>query len=135
MMKTYHASCHCGALAYEADFDLAAGTTRCNCTFCRKTRNWAVRADPATFRVTKGAATAYGHKADQSYDAANYFCPTCGVRVYSQGNIPEMGGAFVTIALATLDDATEAELIAAPVTWCDGLHDNWWNPPGEVRHL
>lgn len=135
MKRVHHGSCHCGEVAYEAEFDLAEGTTRCNCTFCRKTRNWAVRADPVSFHVTRGAPMAYGQVGDRPYGAASYFCPTCGVRVFSRGNIPEMGGEFVTVAVATLDDADEADLIAAPVTWCDGLHDNWWVPPAEVRHL
>ncbi|MFN4099816.1 MAG: GFA family protein, partial [Pararhodobacter sp.] len=63
------------------------------------------------------------------------FCATCGVRMFSSGDIPELGGAFVTVSIAVLEDATEAELIAAPVIWCDGLNDNWWSPPAEVRHL
>lgn len=135
MTRTHHGSCHCGAVAFAADIDLAAGTTRCNCTYCRKTRNWGVRADPATFAVTKGTPRAYGNDGGGEYEAANHFCPDCGVRLFARGNIPELGGRFVTVAVATLDDVPEAELIAAPVTWCDGLNDNWWNPPEEVRHL
>jgi hypothetical protein len=134
-MTLHHGSCHCGAVAYEADIDLAAGTTRCNCTYCRKTRNWGVRAAPATFRVTKGVPMAYGTDGTAEYEAANLFCPACGVRLFARGNIPELGGLFVTVAVATLDDVPVEDLIAAPVTWCDGLHDNWWNPPDEVRHL
>jgi hypothetical protein len=79
MKKTYHGSCHCGAVRIEADLDLAAGTGRCNC--------------------------------------------------------PEIGGAYVSINLACLDDADPAELASAPVRYMDGRHDNWFNPPTETRHL
>jgi len=35
----------------------------------------------------------------------------------------------------SLDDLPPADLIAAPVTYYDGLHDNWREKPAEVRYL
>ncbi|MDX8355623.1 GFA family protein [Cognatiyoonia sp. IB215182] len=135
MRKTYHGSCHCGAIAFETDIDLSEGTNRCNCTFCRKTRNWTAAATPDAFRITRG------HKWLRRYDAsgqsinAHCFCGKCGVRLFSEGDIPELGGAYVAVAIATLDDVDDEALSEAPVNWMDGLNDNWWEAPTQTRHL
>jgi hypothetical protein len=46
-----------------------------------------------------------------------------------------MGGDFVGIFLATLDNAEDAELAGAPVRYSDGRNDDWQNPPAETVYL
>ncbi|GHC55031.1 GFA family protein [Neogemmobacter tilapiae] len=139
MLKTYHGTCHCGAVEFEVPLDLSQGTNRCNCTYCRKTRHWgAAVADPTTLRVTNGQAaisTYNGRDGGPDAPIAHAFCSHCGTKLFTTGDIAELGGRFASVYLPALEDATEAELIAAPVFWCDGLHDNWWNPAAETRHL
>lgn len=137
-MTTYHGSCFCGAVAFQAKGDLSQGTLRCNCSFCRKMRYWEMRLpDPAGFRLIRGAGALAEtpRRHDDGMDMHHHFCARCGTRLWTQGNLPELGGAFVMVCVSALDDVPEADLAAAPVTYADGAHNDWMQPPAETRHL
>jgi hypothetical protein len=138
MKKTYHGSCHCRAVTFEADIDLGEGTGKCNCTFCWKQRSWNVgQLDPADFRLITGADSLgdYGRSGDWG-EIHHLFCTRCGIATHGHGRIEQIGGKHTfSVRLAALDDLPVEELIAAPVQYQDGLHDNWWNAPAETRHL
>lgn len=138
MKKTYHGGCHCGAVTFEADIDLDQGTSKCNCTFCWKQRMWgAGQMSPADFRLLTGdeALGDYTKNGDWG-EVHHYFCSRCGIATHGDGRIEEMGGdPYVTVHLAALDDLPVERLIAAPVHFMDGLHDDWQHAPAETRHL
>ncbi len=132
--KTYHGSCKCGRVKFEADIDLSQGTGKCNCTSCWKRRWWSVRAKPEGFRSISG--TEHMHDTKPGDTKGSGFCKHCGIVPYgwvpkSEWNPEE----YVSINVAALDDLEPAELMAAPITYMDGLHDNWWSAPAETRHL
>jgi len=134
MKKTYTGSCHCGAVRYEADIDLTQGTGKCNCTFCTKARSWKAFVKPSSFRLLSGSDESKGyHKHPQA--PVKYFCEVCGVRTHELGSADYMGGDFVGVFIATLDNAEPEELITTPVRYSDGRNNNWQNPPTETRHL
>ena len=133
-LKTYTGSCHCGAVRFEADLDLAEGTGKCNCSICTKTRNWGISIKPDAFRLLTGESALSDYRFG-TLSAHWPFCRTCGVRAFGHGDIPEIGGKYVSVKVNCLDDVSPEELLAAPVQHCDGRNNNWWETPAEVRHL
>ena len=133
-IKTYKGSCHCGAVSYEADIDLAKGTGKCNCTFCTKTRAWKAFVQPVAFRLVSGADRLKSyHKHPEA--PMKHFCSECGVYTHEAGSADYMGGDFVGVFLTSLDDIEPAELAGASVSYADGRNNNWQNPPAEISHL
>ena len=51
------------------------------------------------------------------------------------GNAEWMGGAFVGIQIAVLEDVDQDELANAPISFADGLHNNWMETPADIRNL
>jgi hypothetical protein len=134
--KTYQGSCHCGRVKFEADVDVrVAGTSKCNCTSCWKKRMWNTKVAPESFRPLSGQEELSGYKPGQASGHGG-FCKTCGVFTYSFVPKTEWNpNDYYAVAVAALDNLEPAELLEAPVQFCDGRANNWWNPPAETRHL
>ncbi|WP_426116929.1 hypothetical protein [Massilia sp. PWRC2] len=66
--------------------------------------------------------------------AFHCFCRHCGVRLFGYGQSARRG-PFYGISIGCLDDATAAELAAAPVIYLDGKNDCWDAPPAQVGHV
>lgn len=127
-VKTHSGSCHCGAVRYEAELDLAAGSNRCNCSYCTKARAWFAFAKGAgRFRVS-GADSLTEYRwapPGQSEPFLTYaFCKTCGVRVFAKGELEALGGTFHAVPVNTLDLSPE-QLAEIPIQYVDGRGDNF----------
>lgn len=135
MLKTYSGSCHCGAVRFEADVDISAGTVKCNCSICTKMRLWSVQVTPADFRLIAGEPELTDYQGSNEV-AHHLFCKHCGVHAFEWVDVPNMTGhKYFNINVVCLDGMEIDELIAAPVTYQDGRSNDWGSRPAEVRHL
>jgi hypothetical protein len=149
MIKTYHGSCHCGAVRFECRLDLApederspqrrpgpwyGSTFRCNCRWCAKTRFWKGFVPTENFTQTAGEDMLQEYRHGERL-IRHVFCRVCGVHPFASASFEVMGGDFYAVNIACLDDAGDAELAAAPLTYEDGRNDDWSRPPAETRHL
>jgi hypothetical protein len=114
-------SCHCGAVRYEVELDLAKGGSRCNCSICMKLGCMGSMVKPPAFRLLAGEESLGRYSWGQQI-SARHFCTKCGVYVFGKGHLAQLGGDFVSINMNTLDDVDPNTL--SVVHW-DGRHDNW----------
>lgn len=113
--------CHCGAVRFEAELDLSTGATRCNCTICMKTGSTNARARLGSLRLLKGAESLGEYRVGDSPNSRS-FCRLCGIHLYGQGYVEEIGGAFCSINIHCLDDVDPSLLT---IRYWDGRNDNW----------
>ena len=133
MKKTYPGSCHCGAVRFEADIDLAGETSKCNCSFCTKSRLWKAIAKADELRVTAGKDMLNEYTVTGMI--THMFCRRCGIKPFGRGHMEALGGTFYGVNLACLDDATDEELAAAPVVFQDGRNNDWQHAPAVTKYL
>lgn len=131
MKKLYSGSCHCGAVRFECEVDLSDPTSRCNCSICAKSRFWKTIVMDADFRLLAGEAAMTEYRFGPNI--RHFFCATCGVKTFGRASLEEIG-PFHAVNLMCLD-ASDAELVAAPILYENGREDRWDQVPAETRHL
>jgi hypothetical protein len=121
---------------FTAEIDLAAETSKCNCSICKKARFWKTVIKADAFRLLQGAdaLTDYQFGGATGAGIQHFFCSRCGVKPFGRGRLPDFGD-FVAVNVACLDDATDQEIAEAPVIYQDGRNNTWGSTPAETRYL
>ncbi|HEU4530985.1 MAG TPA: GFA family protein [Steroidobacteraceae bacterium] len=133
MMRTYHGSCHCGAVRFEADLDLTQPTYRCNCSICRRTRFWPAVARADGFRLLSGQDVLTQYLFNRRKNQ-HFFCRHCGVRAFGIGTETPIGLMY-GVNLGCLEDVSEEELSKLSITYVDGRNDRYPEAPEFFAHL
>jgi hypothetical protein len=98
-MKTYHGSCHCGAVKFEVEAELSQ-LERCNCSICSKKGALFVRVPPAQFRQLQGEDELTPYQFNTKL-ARHLFCKRCGIHPFSH---PRSAPELFLINVRCLDD-------------------------------
>jgi len=123
--KKHQGSCHCGAVRFEAEVDLNAGASRCNCSVCMKVAMTGCIVPPGAFRLLSGE----DHLSEYVWGgrvSRRYFCKNCGVHCFARGHLEVLGGDYVAVYVNCLDGV---DVNALPLQHWDGRHDNWQGGP------
>ena len=140
MRKTYYGSCHCGAVRFECELDLAtAMTSRCNCSSCSRSRYWKTLVKDDDFRLIHGAGALTEYLWGGRH-IHHLFCKTCGVKPFGRVTLDmtigdeTLKGEYYAVNLMCLV-ASDEELVNAPLRFEDGRNNDWAHAPAETRHL
>ena len=97
-------SCHCGAIAFEAEADPATASI-CHCTDCQSMTGTAfrsnIRVEGKNFRLLRGTPSRYlKTTADSGNKRVQAFCPNCGTPMYATA--PGDNPPAYTVRIGTL---------------------------------
>lgn len=129
-LLTHRGSCHGGAVRFEVDADLEAGTLRCNCSICRKTRAWLALVPADRFRLLAGEEMLADYRFGPG-SIRHRFCRSCGVRPFGMST----DGRSVAVQITCLDDLSPEQLAALPIVYVDGANDRFDRPPALTSWL
>lgn len=96
----HHGSCHCGAVQFEVETDLAK-VIECNCSHCSRKGFLLTFVPEAQFYLLSGQENLTEYRFNRRV-IAHLFCKTCGVQAFGQGQ-DEKGNKTVAINIRCLD--------------------------------
>jgi len=110
----YQGSCHCGAVAFEAEGEIKSGLA-CNCSICQRRGSllWFVPRHSLKLSTPEENSRVYMFN---KHLLKHRFCPTCGIHPYAEGKDPK-GNDMAAINIRCLEGI---DLAAIPVTHFDG---------------
>lgn len=100
--QTYHGSCHCGAVRYEAKSAPLTEAISCNCSMCRRKGTLLAFIPASDFTLQSSAETLTDYQFNHKV-VHHLFCRTCGVTSFARGTMPN-GSETVALNLRCVDE-------------------------------
>lgn len=112
---TYHGSCHCGAVRFEAKSPPITQAMSCNCSMCRRKGTLLAFIPASDFTLRSGDDTLTDYRFNRGV-IHHLFCRVCGVTSFARGTMPD-GSPTVALNVRCLD---EIDPDALSITRFDG---------------
>jgi hypothetical protein len=106
--RTYHGSCHCGAVRYEAKSEPVEQAIGCNCSMCRR-KGTLLAFIPATDFTLQSGSEALTDYQFNKHVIHHLFCRTCGVTSFARGAMPD-GTEMIALNVRCLDEIDPEKL-------------------------
>jgi hypothetical protein len=105
---THHGGCHCGAVRFHVDLDLAQPAVTCNCSICARSGTMLSFAPAAQLVIDQGEDNLTDYQFNKKV-IHHLFCKTCGIKPFGRGTMPD-GKEMVAINVRCLDDIDLAQV-------------------------
>ena len=113
-MARHDGSCHCGAVRFVIDADIAELTT-CDCSLCVKKNALMTRVHESGMTILAGEDVLSLYQWNTKR-AKHYFCSRCGIHPFGEGSDPA-GTRMAAVNVRCLEGV---DLAALPVRHFDG---------------
>jgi hypothetical protein len=99
---THNGGCHCGAVRFHVDLDLAKPALTCNCSICLRSGTVLSFVPTSQFVLEKGGDNLTDYQFNKNV-IHHLFCKTCGIKSFGRGVGPD-GKEMVAVNVRCLDD-------------------------------
>jgi hypothetical protein len=115
-VSKHRGSCHCGAVRYTVELDIASPSLSCNCSMCGRSGTLLQFVSPEQFTLEAGETNLTDYQFNK-HVIHHTFCKTCGIKPFARGQGPK--GPTIAINMRTLEDV---DVTSLPTNVYDGKH-------------
>lgn len=105
---THHGGCHCGAVRFHVEIDLAQTAVTCNCSMCARAGTILSFVPASRFVLEQGEASLTDYQFHRKI-IHHLFCKTCGIKAFGRGVGPD-GAEMVAVNVRCLDGVDLAKI-------------------------